>query len=204
MKQQVVYITGGEDTSNYDGYYGFLRWLEYNPYEESFLNWNKTLGKYLWEEKYEYLKAPLRETKYADYEAWKIMFEKMFPYLREDFILVVTSLGGSFILKYMLETDFPRNLWKNMKKIFFLAPALRETPDETLGSFMVEVEKLSELKNIADEIYIYHSTDDIVVPFEQSEELLTYFPDAVFRKYEDKGHFFLEERIPDLEKDIKK
>jgi len=91
-----------------------------------------------------------------------------------------------------------------MKKIFFLAPALRETPDETLGSFMVEVEKLSELKNIADEIYIYHSTDDIVVPFEQSEELLTYFPDAVFRKYEDKGHFFLEERIPDLEKDIKK
>jgi len=181
MKQQVIFINGAVPRENFEDYYEFLRKREYDPYAEDFLNWNKTLWEKLWG-RYEYLRTPSDGIDFADYEAWKIMFEKMFPYLEDNIILVTTSLGSTFILKYLSENDFPVKI----RKLFLIAPAISDTPDETLGS-----------------IYIYHSKDDDCVPFEQSLELKQYFPEAIFREFYDRWHFFLESELPELIEDIK-
>ncbi len=55
----------------------------------------------------------------------------------------------------------------------------------------------------AQRIYIYHSQDDTIVPFEESLELKGFFPEAEFREFYDKGHFYLEAELPELVEDIK-
>jgi predicted alpha/beta hydrolase family esterase len=68
------------------------------------------------------------EKKFADYEAWKIYFEKIIPYLQEDCIIATTSLGSTFIVKYLQEN----NLDVSIKKLFLIAPAIEDTPTEVL------------------------------------------------------------------------
>jgi len=198
MKQQVIFINGAVPKENYESYEHFLASQEYDPFHEKFQNWNKTLWEKLWEN-YEYLRSPSSEVKFADYNAWKIMFEKMFPYFRENLILATTSLGSTFILKYIWENEFPVRI----KKLFFIAPAIADTPDEKLWSFSFDLDIVyHRIARWTDMIYIYHSQDDSMVPFEQSLQLKQYFPEAIFREFQDKWHFFLEEELPQIIEDI--
>jgi len=199
MKQQVIFLNGAVPKENYEDYYDFLRSRDYNPYEEVFHNWNKTLGEKLWEN-YEYLRAPFGDIKFADYEAWKIMFEKMFPYFREDIVIATNSLGSTFILKYIWENEFPVRI----QKLFLIAPAIADTPEEKLGSFIFDIEHVySRVQRWAKQIYIYHSRDDTTVPFEQGLELWSFFPEAIFRDFDNRGHFFMEAELPEIIEDIK-
>lgn len=199
MRQQVVFINGAVPKENFDSYYHFLETREYNPNEEKFLNWNKTLWEYLWED-YEYLRTPLQEVYFADYKAWKIMFEKMFPHLRDNTIFATSSLWSTFILKYLWENNFPVKI----KKLFLIAPAIADTPDEKLGSFSFDIDLVYEwVTRVTDQVYIYHSRDDDCVPFEQWLELKEYFPDSIFREFDDRGHFYKEVELPELIEDIK-
>jgi hypothetical protein len=43
MKQQVIFINGGEPKENFESYHDMLQKLEYNPHEVKFLSWNKTM-----------------------------------------------------------------------------------------------------------------------------------------------------------------
>jgi predicted alpha/beta hydrolase family esterase len=199
MKRQVVFINGWWPKENFESYHDMLKGVKYNPYEESFLNWNKTLWKKLWDD-FEYLRTPLHDKDFADYRAWKIMFEKMFPYLRDDIIIVTTSLGSTFLLKYIWENDLPVRI----KKLFFIAPAISDTPDAKLGSFAFDLDLVySRVQRWAEKIFIYHSRDDDCVPFEQWLELHSYFPESVFREFHNRGHFYKQELLPELIDDIK-
>lgn len=207
MKQQCIFINGWVPKENFRDYNTMLKMLEYNPYEEYFENWNKTLGEKLGED-WEYFRTPFHDKDFADYEAWKIMFEKMIPYLNPEITIVTTSLGGSFILKYLWENDgiFDEKSWKKIKiqKLFLLAAAIEDTPDEKLWSFTFNLEEVyTRVSRWCEQIYIYHSSDDSVVPIEQSLKLNSYFPEAVFRQFYDRWHFYLETEIPELIDDIK-
>ncbi len=135
MKQQVIFLNGGSPKENFKDYYDMLEKLEYNPADVNFKNWNKTLGERLGEN-YEYLRAPFHDRDFADYRAWKIMFEKMLPFLDQEIMIVATSLGGSFILKYLGENDgilHPKSGKKIIiKKLFLIATAVSDTPDEIM------------------------------------------------------------------------
>jgi len=199
MKQQVIFINWAVPKENFKDYYDFLEQKEFDPYKEKFLNWNKTLWEKLWEE-FEYIRTPSDGIDFADYKAWKIMFEKLVPYLKEDVIIVTTSLGSTFILKYICENEFPVKI----QKLFLLAAAISDTPEEKLWSFAFDLEFwYSRVSRWTKQIYLYHSNDDELVPFQQSLELKQYFPEAIFREFHDRGHFFLEQEIPELIKDIK-
>ncbi len=199
MKQQVIFINGAVPKENFENYYDFLRSREYDPYAEKLLNWNKTLWEYLWED-FEYIRTPSDRIGFADYEAWKIMFEKLLPFLEEGANVVTTSLGSTFIMKYIWENEFPVRI----KKLFLIAPATNDTPSEKLGSFSFDIDLVyNKIQRWADQIYIYHSRDDELVPFEQSLELKTYFPEAIFREFSDRGHFYKEERLLELEQDLR-
>ncbi len=200
MKQQVVFITWATPKENYKDYYDYLeRKIEYTPYEEEFWNWNKTLWEKLWEG-YEYLRSPSCKEKFADYRAWKILFEKMIPFLREGVMIATTSLGSTFILKYICENEFPMRI----SKLFLVAPAIESTRAEWMGSFSFDLEHgYNRVSRWTDQIYIYHSQDDDMVPYEQSLKLKQYFPEAIFREFHDRGHFFKEAELPELIEDIK-
>jgi len=199
MKQQVVFITWATPKENYGSYYKYLTdRIEYNPYEEEFLNWNKTLWEKLWEN-FEYLRSPTCSEKFADYTAWKILFEKMLPFLREDVIIATTSLWSTFILKYIGENEFPLKI----KKLFLVAPAIAGTGQEGLWSFEFDLEHTyNRVSRWAKQVYIYHSQDDDVVPYEQSLRLKQYFPEAIFREFYNRGHFFMESELPEIIEDI--
>lgn len=200
MKRQILYIAGGVPKENYDSYYDCLQTLSYDPYSEKYVSWSKTLWEYLWEE-YEVLRTPFHDKDYADYEAWKIMFEKMFPYLRDDLIIVSTSLGSTFILKYLCENNFSFGI----SQIYFIAPAIHDTPEEKMWSFAFDLEKsakmIGELE--IEKIMIYHSLDDDIVPIQQGRILHTKLEWSIFRECNDKWHFYDQERLLEIEEDIK-
>jgi hypothetical protein len=60
MKKQFLYINGGVPKENFASYYYFLHSLPYNPFEDTFLSWNKTLWEKLGED-WEYFRAPFQE-----------------------------------------------------------------------------------------------------------------------------------------------
>jgi len=81
---------------------------------------------------------------------------------------------------------------------------MKET-EEIFGTFSFDFDMVyHRVKRSADTIYLYHSRDDTMVPFEQSLELKTYFPDAIFREFDNRGHFYKEERLLEIEQDLKK
>lgn len=206
MKQQFLYINGGVPKENYSSYIDFLNTIEYDPYAEKFKSWNKTLWEHLWDE-WEYLRAPFRERQYADYMEWKIMFEKLIPFMRDELCIWAGSLGATFIMKYIWENDgiYNSRSWKkiHIKKLFLIAAGIADTPQEKLGSFHFDLEKTyHKVSRWCEQIYIYHSSDDPLVPFQQSLELKQYFPEAIFREFDDRGHFYKEERLLELEQDL--
>jgi len=52
-----------------------------------------------------------------------------------------------------------------------------------------------------DNMYLYHSKDDDIVAFENSERLIKYLSDATFEIFEDRGHF-LQPAFPELLENI--
>lgn len=199
MKQQLVFLNWGTPRENYSSYAEYLEGIEYSPEKEAFRNWNKVLPEKLWDD-WQFLRAPFLTPNYAEYSEWKLVFEKMTPFFWSEMSLCATSLGCTFLMKYLWEKELPVRI----KKLILVAPALYDTPKEVMGSFAFDFDlNYHRTLRAADQVYIYHSTDDDIVPFQQSLELKTYFPDAVFRQFDDRGHFYKEAELPELVQDLK-
>jgi predicted alpha/beta hydrolase family esterase len=136
------------------------------------------------------------------------MFEKMIPFFNEEISLGASSLGGAFILKYLWENDGILNpeSWKKViiNKLFLIASAIEDTPHEILWTFSFDLEQVyTRVSRWSQQVYIYHSHDDRVVPFEQWLKLNSFFPEAIFREFYDKWHFYKEAILPEIIEDIK-
>ena len=77
---------------------------------------------------------PLKED--AKYEDWKIYFERYIPFLRNDCILVGSSLGAMFLAKYLSENKFP----KKILATFLVCPPFDGTLSRTIlaGGFKLK------------------------------------------------------------------
>lgn len=199
MKRQLVYIGWGVPKENFDSYYACLEAREYNPYYERQMNWADTLDIYIWNQ-WDYWRIPLPEKGFADYSAWKIMFEKIIPFLEKDVSLIGVSLGGTFLLKYL--TENPQDI--SINKIFLVAAALSDSPQEKLWSFQCDKEKIPTIAEKVWQIYCYHSRDDDIVDFADFELLQKLLPQASFRSFSDRGHFYSLERFPEIEVDLQR
>jgi len=132
---------------------------------------------------------PIMPTKYnAKYSEWKIWFEKLFSVIQDEVTLIGISLGGIFLAKYLSENDFP----KKIKAVILAAPPFRDTPDESIGDFVLS-ESLEKLEKQAEKIFIFHSEDDPVVPFDHLEKYLQKLPQAKKIVLQGKGHLRVEE-----------
>ncbi len=198
MKKQIVFIHGGETFDSHEAYLDFLRNCEFNPEKGKEKRWKDSLLESLGDD-FEVI-APTMPCKFnAKYKEWKIWFDKVVPFLRDGVVLIGHSLGGIFLAKYLSENDFP----KKISAIYLIAaPYDAEDSEYSLADFTLP-KSLEKLRRQGGKIFIYHSEDDPVVPFWDSEKYLRALPDAEKTIFKDKGHF-LQEEFPEMVESVKK
>ncbi len=153
MKKQVVVIHGGWSFNKYDD---FLHFLKNRKVDSAYFfrkkDWKSTLAAALGNN-YEVLMPQMPNKQNAKYKEWKIWFERMRPFFRNNVILIGHSLGGIFLAKYLSENKFT----KKIGALFLVA-----TPHN--NTYGCENFQLSgDLKNVwkqCDIIHIFQSEGD--------------------------------------------
>lgn len=195
MVNQVAFIHGGETWDTYEDYLRYLEQSAYEPDREAQKRWKDSLKERLAPRQ---VFTPQMPSKYnAHYAEWSLWFEKVIPYLKNDFVLIGHSLGGTFVAKYLSENTLPISI----KATFLVAaPSGDNLPDYTLASFALPP-SLEGLKQQGGTIHLYQSSDDSVVPHTDVEHYRRELPDAIFHSFSDRGHF-LQEEFPELIEEI--
>jgi uncharacterized protein len=199
MKQQVVFIHGGEAFSDYSLFLLSLKEQVIDPYAQPTKRWHRELQSALGDA-YEVFRPDMPNSQNAKYAEWKIWFEKYIPVLRDGVILVGHSQGAYFLVKYLIENSFPV-----VVKALYLVAGPFETDDfggEDGGDFNFDTGLVSSLKDKATTIVILHSKDDPVVPVAHAYKYTEALPSARLVLFEDKLHFW-GESFPELVEDIK-
>ncbi|MBP9712000.1 MAG: alpha/beta hydrolase [Candidatus Pacebacteria bacterium] len=186
-KKQILIVRGGESFDNEENFFEYLRTVKLDLYEDK-RNWRDWI---IWalSETHDVL-VPLMPCKQkAQYEAWQIWFERHLEFLHDDSpILVGHSLGATFLLKYLSENKFP----KRIKQLHLVAPYVTDEYEiylERLGTFKFDINKINTIKDICDEIHVWHSKDDKVVAFQNAEIVKNNLPETILHVFEDRGHF---------------
>ena len=201
MKKQVVLVKWWEAKENYKDFYDFLEKQEFVPNKEVKKRWNRNMWETLWKD-YEVLEVPIFDKYFADYKSWKIMFEKVLPFLKWEVIFVGHSMWWIFLAKYFDEEkvwtqDLPLDY--KIQKIILVAPPFKDSKLEKLWSFNFENNKLENLNKISEKITILGSKDDFVVPFDDFEDYKKVLPKVKFLEFENYGHFLGEEVVEIIE-----
>ncbi|MDO8471159.1 MAG: alpha/beta fold hydrolase [bacterium] len=195
MKKQVVVIHGGDTFETYEEYLNFLRGYEIDieRYKADKSDWKPWLRQGLGSD-YEVILPIMPDKTNAQFDEWKIWFEKLVPFLHDEVILVGHSLGGTFLAKYLSENRFPKKI-----KAVFLVGAVYDKDIEgyTLVSFALP----TNLNLQTEKIYLYHSKDDPVVPFSALGQYKKALPNAQTSIFDHRKHFNQEE-FPELAQDI--
>ncbi len=200
MKKQVLTIHGGEFFDSYEEYLDFLknypskldRLLKKNKWKN---NLQDDLGG-----NWEVISPQMPNYQNAKYLEWKIWFEKFFPFLRNDIILIGSSLGGTFLAKYLSENNFPIKIMA----VYLMAAPFNDNDrdiEHTLGDFKLPP-SLKKFENQSKKIFLCHSKDDPVVPFSDLEKYFQALPKAKKIIFKDRGHFN-QEHFPEIVKKIK-
>lgn len=183
---QIIFIRGGETFDNNEQFYSYLKNVPYNPFEKR-KNWRDWI-EWAMSTDYEMMAPVMPNKQNADYLAWKIWFERLFPFLNDQKLIIIgQSLGGLFVAKYLSENQFP----KIINQLHLCSPVFSSDglTEETAGNFILDPSKLASLEQQAEEIYLYHSHDDKSVPFSHSEQYRKFLPKVIFQEFDGRGHF---------------
>lgn len=197
MKKQVVVIHGGETFDTYEHYLAFLKEYQIDFEHMSGKGWKGALPEELGEA-YEVIAPRMPNAMNAKYAEWKIYFEKYLPYLKSGVLLIGHSLGGIFLAKYLSEQAMPVKVGA---LYLVAAPYAARTAEYSLADFTLG-EDLGRIEAQCDSVFLYHSTDDPIVPFADFETYHSRLSRAVTRQFTDRGHFD-QEAFPELVADIR-
>lgn len=196
MKKQIVVIHGGTTFDTYEEYMEYLRSSELTLEKINRKDWKDFLATNLPE--YEVICPKMPNAKNARYEEWKIWFEKLLLVLNDDVILVGHSLGGIFLAKYLSENHFP----KKISSVHLVAaPYDTEVNKESLADFALS-KTVEDVSSYTENIFLYQSTDDTAVAYEDVKKYKRDIPSATLVSFEDRGHF-TQESFPELIENIK-
>jgi hypothetical protein len=196
MKRQIVSIGGGNSFRNYKEYLSYLKNedIDFERYKTKIWrdNLSESLGR-----GFEVINFRMPNPGNAKYKEWKIWFNKLVPFLKNDVMLLGHSLGGIFLAKYLAENKFS----KRIKAVFLVAAPFKEHgKDDTLGDFNLP-KNLSKI-NQAENIFIYQSKDDQIVSFKDALEYKKALPKAKLSLFKNRDHF-IQNKFPEIIKDIK-
>lgn len=181
--KQVLIIHGGNSFSSYEVYRKYLdeKVLDYEKMKVH-TGWQQWLAAKLTDA--DVLLPTMPNSLNAVYDEWKVYFEKLVPLLQDDVRLIGHSLGAMFLAKYLNENV----LEKPVRQLVLLAGGYDDESNEDLGSF--KVESAVNVPKSAQQVYLFHSTDDPVVPYAELAKFRRDMPNATVRTFTDKGHFF--------------
>lgn len=190
VMKQVVIIHGGDSFSSYESYLENLKSLEIS-YErlKPQQKWKPWIAKQMPEA--DVLLPTFPNGYNAVYDEWKIYFEKLIPFLKDDVHLVGHSLGAMFLAKYLNETTLPNKV----NQLILIAGQYSTRENDDLGSFIVTSAK--NLDESADEIHLFYSKDDPIIDYESVHRFEVDLPHAKSHIFDNRGHF-LDETFPEL------
>jgi pimeloyl-ACP methyl ester carboxylesterase len=205
-KTQIVFIHGGDSFDNPEEFHDFVRSLTYDPYAIEHSKWRDQIKETLIHT-HECLMPRMPNAMNADYTAWSIWFEKLFPYLRDGVILVGHSMGGGFLLHYLTENKLPIKI----SQLHLVAPVIDDLDCPVIddldcpgvGEFGIDITNWSGFQNIIPTIHLWHSSDDTLVPIHHSERFLAKLPTVTLHRFTDRGHF-LQPEFPELLAELQK
>jgi uncharacterized protein len=196
MENQIFFVHGGMTFKKRNEYLNYLKTKE--------IRFNKEY----WSDKYlknklknvEIIKPRMPLQDNAKYEDWKIYFERHFSFLKDNIILIGSSLGGIFLAKYLSENKFP----KKILSLYLICPPYDNTlPSEDLVNGFKLKSNISLIEKNVKKIYLMFSKDDDVVPLNHSQKYRKKLKNAKLIIYENKnGHFKIKE-FPEIIKLIK-
>ena len=192
--RQVFIFHGGDSFSSYDSYINDLknRQLDYERMKKR-PGWREWLATELTDS--DVLFPTMPNSANAVYNEWAIVFKKLTDLFDDDVRLVGLSLGAMFLAKYLNANQ----LATPVQQLHLLAGAY-DIANEDLGSFRID--SAVNLPGEAQQIHLYHSQDDPVVPFSELAKFQKDLPDAVVHTFTDRGHFS-DETFPELLKLLK-
>ncbi|MDP3837191.1 MAG: alpha/beta hydrolase [bacterium] len=194
---QVLYIHGGETFKNHDDYLMYLKTREITLDKQP--SWSGSLAENLGDDfNFARLNMPLKEN--AQYEDWKINFERYLPFIKDNVILVGFSLGAIFLVQYLSENKFPKKIFA----IYLVAtPFDGDLPGADLaGGFRLQSD-LSLMSENCSRINFLFSKNDDVVPVSHAGKFAEKLPGARITILDHiNGHFFIPE-FPELIEMIK-
>ncbi len=196
MKQQIVIIHGGNTFASYQEYIADLKQKELQWERLMQIDWKERLAERLGDD-YEVIRPKMPNAQNAKYAEWKIWWQKVESFVQDNVILIGHSLGGIFLAKYLAEEKMPITV----KAVFLIAPPFRVGADESLADFEMPND-LSLLSQQCEQVSLYHSKDDPVVPFTNLAEYTSRLPQAKVRIFDDRQHFN-QENLPELEEEVR-
>lgn len=181
--KQVLIIHGGNSFKSYDDYRSYLDAKAVN-YQKILYHkgWKTWLAEQLDEDDVLFPKMP--NDLNAVYDEWVIYFEKLIPLLEDDIRLIGHSLGAMFLAKYLNQ----KVLDKPVRQLILIAGGYDDETNEDFGSF--KVNSATGLERSAQEIHLFHSEDDPVVPYTELAKFQRDLPTAVTHSFTDRGHFY--------------
>ena len=197
-KTQILMIHGGMTFKNRKDYLYFLKNREISiekkvRWSEDYLD--KELGN-----NFEIIRPRMPLADNAIYEEWKIHFERYFPYLKNNIILIGNSLGGIFLSKYLSENKFPRKI---MSTYLICAPFDNTLGGEYLvGGFNLKKD-LSLIEKNSKNLYLLFSKDDDIVPVSHAKKYEKKLKNARIIIYKSKNGHFKVSKFPEIVKMIK-
>lgn len=132
----------------------------------------------------------------ADYDEWKVWFERHVSLVTKPYSLLGWSQGGYFLAKYLAENKMetpPTAL------VLVAAPAgLIADPGGDNPAWQFDLTALrAALEQNAIKTFVFHSEDDPIVPYAHALRYRDALPAATLVSLTDKGHCVLE-RFPEL------
>lgn len=197
MKKQIIVIHGGNTHANYKQYLTALKKKKFNFEKAISKGWKNNLGEGLGKS-FQVVQPLMPNASNARYAEWKIWFEKIFPFLEKEVILIGHSLGGIFLAKYLSENKFPKKI---LGTLLIAPPYDGEGSEETLCYFNLKKD-LSRLQKQSGRIVFYHSQDDELVPTVDFKKYKKALPDAIFKEFKNRGHFN-QKTFPEIVREIK-
>lgn len=188
-RTQIFMIHGGMTFKNKDDYMFYLN--NRNISIEEKIRWSDGYLKAELGEDFEIIKPRMPLMDDAKYEEWKIHFERHFPYLRNNIILIGGSLGGIFLAKYLSENKFP----KKILSTYLICPPYDNSllGEDLVGGFELG-DDLSLIEENSENLNLLFSKDDETVPLSHMEKFKEKLVNSNIVIYDSKnGHFKISE-----------
>jgi len=199
MKTQIFLIHGGETFKNRKDYLHYLktRKISIKKYESwSGVYLDKSLGK-----KFDIIRPRMPFSENAKYSEWKINFERYFPHLKNNIILIGNSLGSIFLAKYLSENKFPKKI---LATYLICTPYDNTLPNcDLVGGFKLK-SSLSLIEKNSPRLRLLFSKDDDVVPVSHADKFRKKLKNAKIIIYKRKNGHFRVSKFPELVKMIEK